>query len=119
MTETIDYIEAITEMLTRFPITRDNDVILLAYLLWGPPHRLDLKTITAHELLRRMAEGELPHFETVRRTRQRIQQENPALRGTRTRERQEIQRRVRAQIAQRNLAHDMDSSLNNTQEGAR
>jgi hypothetical protein len=63
---------------------RDNDFKLLANV-W---HKhitnlgIDSKNYTAHNLLLMLAEGKLPNSESVRRIRQKLQEEFKDLRGT-------------------------------------
>lgn len=63
-------------VLTDLPETRDNDRILLAYI-WAKESRAG----TVEEFLTELVEGDLTHFESIRRIRQKIQEQHVALRG--------------------------------------
>ena len=45
-------------------------------------YRLNPKGMTAYDFLRLYSEGRLTNAETIRRVRQKLQEENPDLRGT-------------------------------------
>ena len=65
--------DKIIELLERIPRTRDNDNLLIAYYIkevYGLQNTFDIALHTNKNL-----------YETVRRTRQRVQEENPMLRG--------------------------------------
>lgn len=73
------YKEKIEELLLERQDVRDNDLYLYFWLC----RRLgiDLTKITGFDLIRGMKRGEYPYFESVRRTRQKLQEECPLLRG--------------------------------------
>lgn len=76
--------QAVIKLLTEFPHLRDNDNRLIASL-W----KLEIKGMgidpqegTRNDTLRLIAEGKLSSSETIRRARQKVQEEIPELRGT-------------------------------------
>jgi len=72
-------IKEVEEILQDKPICRENDFILFFHLLLKLG--VNPEEITAGNLLRGMYEKKYPHFESVRRTRQLLQEKNINLRG--------------------------------------
>ncbi len=58
--------------------TRDNDIMLYAYLLKKLYPDINSEVL---KFLWQIDQGLYPHFETIRRTRQKIQEEIPEVRG--------------------------------------
>ena len=76
-----NYTNTVRTLLERVPVTRDNDMRLLAYV-WAETIGYEkIKEISCHTLFDLMADGKIPSPETIRRARQRLQQQNPNLRG--------------------------------------
>ena len=79
---------------------RDDDFKLLAKV-W---HRhitnlgIDAKKYTAYDLLLMLAEGKLPNSESVRRIRQKLQEEFKELRGTNYEKRHNQKGKIREQL---------------------
>lgn len=77
--------------LEKMPETRDNDSLLIA-AIWKYTllqSDLDPNSITASEFLRTFARTTvLPNTESIRRSRQKIQEQHPELRGQRYKARQ-------------------------------
>jgi len=74
----------ITNFLRNNRYVRDNDMKLYANVVWFYccDKDIDLEKISGMEFLKIMAKHEgFPMFESVRRTRQKIQEQNPELRG--------------------------------------
>ena len=78
--------DRVRNLLIQYPNTRDDDMYLLA-LLWNRQVGDSNKRL-AVDLLCDLTGGRLSNPETVRRTRQLLQQENPDLRGKKYRKRQ-------------------------------
>ena len=73
----------VIDLLKEHPHLRDNDERLIANI-WRQDLMIvgvDIKQLSAMHLLKRFAEGQLTNPESVRRTRQKIQQHNIELRG--------------------------------------
>jgi hypothetical protein len=71
----------VCQWLERYPQLRDDDSKLVANI-WADYIGYDnLDKITSRQLLQLFADGNLPQFETIRRTRQKIQEQNAHLRG--------------------------------------
>ena len=82
-----NYKEAVIYWLSKYEHLRDSDTRLLANI-WASEVGSRINQMNAVELLKMMAEGKLPSAETIRRTRQKVQEEMPELRGESYRERQ-------------------------------
>lgn len=67
--------ENVTYLLRNFPETRDCDLRLTS-MYW---RRFD----NCSDVLNELYNGNITHFESIRRMRQRLQQDNEDLRGTR------------------------------------
>lgn len=75
--------ERVTELLTKDKETRDNDDRLIALIWFNEAQSLGLnmKYDNARDFLRLFAQGKLTNPESIRRSRQKIQELNPHLRG--------------------------------------
>ena len=72
--------DLVKDILVRFPDTRDSDM----YLYYKVVNELNPQAVSMPfgSVLLRLDELGLPCFETVRRTRQKIQAEHPDLKGS-------------------------------------
>lgn len=66
--------------LNTYPKSRDNDMMLVA-LIWRFELGNEYESTSARELFKKMVNGEVTHFETIRRTRAKLQKEYPQVRG--------------------------------------
>lgn len=73
--------------LERYPKTRDNDKMLVG-VIYANFYNIDVNEPFKEVLLN----DKLPNFETIRRCRQKAQEQHPELRGKRDRERLERQK---------------------------
>ena len=74
-----DLTKIVKEILTQVPDARDDDFHLIGFVYKElNPHILDLPFRT---VMWNHKQFELPSFETIRRTRQKVQETNPDLRG--------------------------------------
>lgn len=74
-----DLTEIVKDILTNKPVSRDDDFKLIGYVYKETnPSVLDkpFRTVMWYH-----GELDLPSFETIRRTRQKLQHDNPSLRG--------------------------------------
>ena len=80
--------------LRTYPICRDDDRVLIG-TVYSVFYDIEPRTITLKEILLR---SDLPSFESIRRCRQKAQEQHPELRGTREarQRRRDNERRVRA-----------------------
>ncbi len=92
--------DRVKALLVKHPHLRNSDNKLIA-TMW----KLDLMRdgwhpliVTANEFLILYSEGRLTNAETIRRVRQKIQEENPELRGTVNEARQKEGEQVRRDI---------------------
>ena len=92
--------DRVKALLVSIPHLRDSDNRLIA-TIWkhdlfnqGSPSL----TITAYDFLKFYSEGKLTNAETIRRVRQKLQEENPELRGTVNEARQKEGEEVRKTI---------------------
>ena len=91
-------------MLIEHPELRDNDNKLLANIYWQKVSD-DLKyKVTLEEMagikkfLGYLSSGSLPNFESIRRCRQKVQEEEPALRGSLWAKRHEVSHDVKEEL---------------------
>lgn len=63
------------------PDSRDSDEKLCALIWWGEMKALGMIDTTAQKLLTALSNGKFTSPESIRRTRQKIQEEEPELRG--------------------------------------
>lgn len=78
--------EAVIKLLTDKPKTRDNDSLLIAYV-WHSEYMGDNDVAT---FLNQLSSGKLTSPETIRRIRQKVQEVNPHLRGSKYNHRHEV-----------------------------
>jgi len=82
--------QLVLEMISKYSALRDNDNKLTANI-WNKQiqlKNLDINTLTASDILRMFANGELAHPTSIRRDRAKFQEVNVHLRGVRYKERQ-------------------------------
>ena len=93
--------DRVRDLLRVYPDLRDNDNKLIANI-WHDDmikkYELDVFNKSAADLLIMFASGKLPSTETIRRTRQKLQQELPELRGEDYLKRQSLQGKVKQEI---------------------
>lgn len=74
--------ETVKSLLIKYPKLRDNDNKLIANVFMAEAGGLDnLKSISAYDFLKSFADGNFSNFESVRRVRQKLQEDYPELRG--------------------------------------
>lgn len=89
--------EKVTYLLRNHPNLRDSDSKLLA-TFWHNEMNKMASSMTGLDVLRNIAEGKLSKAESIRRVRQKIQEENPELRGEVWLEKKLISEQIRLQI---------------------
>ncbi len=82
--------ERIIDLLTDTPQLRDDDNKLIASF-WSNELNSDIRS--ANDFLMEFYSGHFTSAETIRRTRQRVQQTNPYLRGSKYKDRQRHQKK--------------------------
>jgi hypothetical protein len=86
--------DKVLELLKRHPHLRDSDEKLTANI-WLNESR---GVVTAYDLLNLYANGGLTNAESIRRCRQKIQMENPELRGSSYEKRHAKQTKIKEQL---------------------
>jgi hypothetical protein len=90
--------ERVEKYLIDKPHLRDDDFRLIANYWMSEITTDKLKDLTGYELLKMFAEKKLTHPESIRRSRQKLQEMNPDLRGksykSRKKEEQEFTRNL-------------------------
>ena len=92
--------DRVKALLEKHPHLRDSDNKLIATVWKYDVIKMDLShyRISGYDFLVLYAENKLTNAETIRRVRQKIQEENPDLRGTVNEARQEQGESVRKEI---------------------
>jgi hypothetical protein len=75
---------------------RDSDLKLIACIWYSEVPNIN--DLTAYEFLQKFSNGELSNPESIRRSRQKLQEQIPALRGAKYKMRQAAQTEVRQQL---------------------
>jgi hypothetical protein len=80
--QTFEIKERVKQMLIKFPHLRDDDFKLIAnfYIQQGGGKDA-MQNISAYEFLKEFSAGKFANSESIRRVRQKIQEENESLRG--------------------------------------
>jgi len=99
--------KVISYLLEKYPHLRDDDYKLIA-TVWKMEVEQDnnIRTMSAMKLLTLMANGKLSNPESIRRSRQKIQQEVESLRG------ENYYKRHKHQVDVVDQLHDMADELN-------
>tara|TARA_R100001463_G_C3364383_1_gene203458 strand:+ start:75 stop:383 length:309 start_codon:yes stop_codon:yes gene_type:complete len=87
----------IYEWLVYSPEARDDDNYLIAEI-WKEEIGVGIHEMDAHDVLCMLAMDRLTSPESIRRTRQKIQQENPNLRGEKYKARHKEQEQVKQEL---------------------
>lgn len=90
--------DVIIDLLTHKEHLRDNDQALIANIWWRELVTQGKDKSTAFEMLKVFSEGKLSNPESIRRSRQKIQEEQPELRGQSYRARHREQDNVKEQL---------------------
>ena len=88
----------IIQLLKKYPHLRDSDQKLQANIWYNELKDLGVSPAAALEVLEHFAENHLTNPESIRRSRQKAQEENPELRGQRYEQRQNLEKEVRKEI---------------------
>ena len=75
---------------------RNSDLKLIACIWYSEVPNIN--DLTAYEFLQKFSNGQLTNPESIRRSRQKVQEEIPALRGTNYKKRQENQTNIKKQL---------------------
>jgi len=88
----------VREYLEHNPALRDDDNRLLA-TIWYTVLKSRIDTMSGFDVLKMVALGELPHFESVGRCRRKLQEHDVTLRGIKYQDRQKHQKKWKKEIA--------------------
>lgn len=90
--------ERVEKYLLTYPHLRDDDFKLIASYWQNEIGKGKIETLTGYELLKMFAEQKLTHPESIRRSRQKLQELRPELRGksykSRKKEEQEFTKNI-------------------------
>jgi hypothetical protein len=87
----------VTELLKTIPDTRDDDLRLVATYYYKYHQNL-VREKSAMDFLKAMAQGRIVSSDLITRTRRKLQEHNPELRGTKWKERQHRQAKVKEEV---------------------
>ena len=83
------------KLLTEHAHLRDDDLKLIANIWYN---EMDGKQVSAFDFLSQFSRGEYSNPESIRRVRQKLQEENPDLRGENYQARQSEQKKVKSEL---------------------
>lgn len=104
MKKLFSVLDEVEKFLTTHPTLRDNDEKLMANIWYNyigtthPNANHESTKITANQLLKKLADGELPSYESISRCRRKLQEECPNLRGEKWYERHKRADNIRREI---------------------
>ena len=88
----------VKKLLTRYPSLRDNDERLMANIWYKFIGDDTLTYSSGFNVLSMLSKGKLPSYESVSRSRRKIQETNPKLRGEKWIKRQERAKNIKKEI---------------------
>lgn len=88
-----EYYEQVKEILVKYPITRDDDMMLFGQFLFQ--NGKVGKEETFYNVLASAKKRKLPSYESITRARRKVQEKEPALRGKRYSQRHKIEEEYR------------------------
>jgi hypothetical protein len=88
----------VKQILVKYPDTRDNDYLLMLKVWSEQNSHLRTRTFTFYSFALDFLDGNYAHPESIRRTRQKIQELNPGLRGVGYYKRKELKKTVQSEI---------------------
>ena len=93
-------LDEVSKFLTKYPSLRDNDERLMANIWWKFLGESEIDNMSARDILKRLAKGDLPSYESISRCRRKIQETTPILRGTTWEARHKRQKSVKNELRQ-------------------
>ena len=97
MKKLFSVIDEVEKFLTEYPVLRDDDEKLMANI-WNK-HLGDITYVNGEDILKMLANHELPSYESISRCRRKIQELKPKLRGEKWTERQKRAKKIKKEIA--------------------
>ena len=98
--EVIKMKDRVIKLLRENPHTRSNDEALTSNIWYQDLLKIGVtaENVSAYDLLKHLSQKKLTNAESIRRSRQKIQQENPELRGENYKPRQDNQEEIIDQL---------------------
>ena len=96
MKQLFSVIDEVEKFLTKYPVLRDDDEKLMANM-WNK-HLGDITYVNGEDILKMLANHELPSYESISRCRRKLQENNPNLRGSKWVQRQSRAKKIRKEI---------------------
>ena len=96
MKKLFSVIDEVEKFLTEYPVLRDNDEKLMANI-WNK-HLGDITYVNGEDILKMLANHELPSYESISRCRRKLQEEFPHLRGHKWEGRHKRAAKIRKEI---------------------
>jgi len=95
---TLNIKDKVQKYLVEDPRTRDNDALLSVLIWWKELQGNGKNDISAVDFFKMYSKNEFTSPESIRRCRQKIQEENPSLRGNTYKDRQAKEKIIRNQV---------------------
>ena len=102
-------INKVKEILCQYPQSQDNDNDLLARIWYSEFMSNGMNQSQAIEICMLLKNGKLSHPQSIRRTRQKIQEEHPNLRGSTYQERQKKQIKLEKKLSDYEVIYSNNS----------
>lgn len=90
--------ERVEQYLIKYPHLRDDDFKLIASYWQNEIGKGKIETLSAHDVLKMLSEQKLTHPESIRRSRQKLQEQQPGLRGASYKHRKKEEQEFRKNI---------------------
>ena len=100
MKKIFSVLKQVTFFLAKYPPLRDNDERLMANIWWKFLGESEIDNMSARDILKRLAKGDLPSYESISRCRRKIQETTPMLRGATWEARHKRQKSVKNELRQ-------------------
>ena len=100
----LNILPTVKNLLTEVPSLRDSDERLMATIWFKNIGEDNIKSLSAINLLQKLADGKLPSYESISRCRRKIQEEKPELRGEKWKERHDAEEAVKTEIRQMEIS---------------
>ena len=94
--------EQVETVLNKYPDTRDNDQMLISLVWMNTVGKDRLKKMSGWDLLTMLSRKQLPNPESIRRSRQKLQENNEDLRGDKYKLRHQYEKDVKKEIKEWN-----------------
>ena len=89
--------DTVKAFLLNRPKTRDSDCVLLA-AIWLKHIKADADKMSAADFIMLLENNRLPNFESIRRVRQKLQEQDPNLRGPNYKVRKSEEEKIKQEL---------------------